>query len=190
MRENSLAKRYANALIKTIKNEKEYLAVKHELEEFRKLMNEYDDFKAGMETLLFSKNQKKDVLDSINKKVKFSEKTYNFLISLVDENRVIILDSIIRLLEELWFEKNGIEKMKVFSAVALNAKLEKKLVAKLEESFNKTIVLEQEIDPSLIAGLKIQRGSIFFDFSIEGNLRKLKDALLTDSEVNRSVGEH
>jgi F0F1-type ATP synthase delta subunit len=44
------------------------------------------------------------------------------------------------------------------------------------------------IDPSLIAGLKVQRGSVFYDFSIQGNLKKLKDALLTDNQM--SVGEH
>lgn len=188
MRENSIAKRYAYAIVKSIKNEREYQGIKNELEEFLRLLMEYPDFKAGMETLLFSKNQKKEILETINKKIKFKEKTFNFLLSIVEENRMDILDSIISSMEELWFEKNGIERLKVYSAVALSDKLEKKLITKLESSFNKKIVIEKEIDPSLIAGIKIQRVSIFYDFSIEGNLKKLKDALLTD--VNVSVGEY
>ena len=75
MKENSLAKRYAAGLIKTIKSEKEYAEVKQELEEFLVLLNKIDQFKAGMETLLFSKNQKKDVLESLNKKIKFKTNT-------------------------------------------------------------------------------------------------------------------
>ncbi len=188
MRENSLAKRYAKALIKTITDEKEYRTIKEELEAFRGILAENVEFKAGMETFLFSKQQKREILETLNKKIKFKEKTVNFLLSLVDANRVIVLDDIIYLLEELWFEANGIEKLKVFTAVALTTKLEKKLIESLETSFKKKIIIDTEIDPSLIAGLKVQRGSVFYDFSVNGNLKKLKDALLTDIET--SVGEH
>lgn len=188
MKENSLAKRYAKALIKTIKNEDEYLEIKEELKAFHQLLKDNDEFKAGMETFLFSSQQKIEVLDTLNQNINFKEKTFNFLKALVEENRMPVLDNIIDMLEELWFEANGIEKLKVFSAVAINAKLENKLVNGLEKSFKKKIIIEKMIDPSLIAGLKVQRGSVFYDFSIQGNLKKLKDALLTDNQT--SVGEH
>lgn len=196
MKENSLAKRYASGLIKTLKDEKEYQTVKKELVQFLDLLNSIDEFKAGMETLLFSNTQKKDVLDSINKKIKFTDKTYKFLLTVLEENRLVHLDVMIYMLEELWFEKNGIEKLKVFSAVPLNDTLEKKLIQNLEKAFDKSIVLEKEIDESLIAGIKIQRGLVYYDFSIEGNLKKLKQALLTDdtptakTAENKSSGEH
>lgn len=190
MREDSIAKRYAGALVKSVKDQQEYHGIKKELEEFRHLLDTNAQFRAGMETLLFSKSQKRDVLETINKKIKFKEKTFNFILALVDENRVTVLDTILRVIEDLWFEKNGIERLKVYSAVALSAKLEKQLLKKLEESFNKKIVIEKEIDPSLIAGIKIRRGSVFYDFSIQGNLTKLRDALLSDVAVNTSAGEH
>lgn len=187
MKENSIAKRYALALVKSVKDEKEYQSIKHELEEFQRLLKENSEFKAGMETLLFSQNQKRDVLDAIHQNVKFTEKTFNFLLSLVDENRVMVLESILPVLEELWFEKNGIERLKVFSAVPLSAKLEKQLVKQLEESFKKKIVIDAAVDPTLIAGIKLQRGLVYYDFSIDGNLKKLRDALLTDRDA--SVGD-
>ncbi|MCK4762497.1 MAG: ATP synthase F1 subunit delta [Candidatus Aminicenantes bacterium] len=181
MRENSIARRYALGLIKALKDEKEYRKIKAELESFLKLLLSNDEFKAGMETSLFSKQQKLELIESINKEVGFSEKTFNLLLTMTDQNRLAILDLIILELEELWFERNNIEKLKVYSAVALNEKLEKKLTKKLEKSFGKQILLEKEVDKSLIAGIKIQQGSIFYDFSISGNLRKLKDALLTET---------
>ena len=191
MRESSIAKRYAKALIKTIKNEPEYLDIKAELETFSDLLKKDKEFKIGMETFLFSKNQKREILEAINRQTKFKEKTFNFLLTLVEENRLTVLEEIIRLLETLWFEANGIEKLKVHSAVELNEKLEKKLIKSLEKSFDKKIVIEKAIDPSLIAGIKVQQGSIYYDFSIQGNLKKLKEALLTDIEASAaSVGEH
>lgn len=181
MRENSLAKRYAKGLIKTIKDEKEHIVIKKELERFLKILNDNAELKAGLETLLFTKKQKKEMLNSINKKVRFHEKTSTFLMILTEENRMLFLDVIIQLLEELWFERKGIEKLEVFSAVKLSKNLEQKLIKNLEKSFNKKIVLKKGIDKSLIAGIKIQRGSIFYDFSVEGNLIKLKDALLEEN---------
>lgn len=194
MRENSIAKRYASGLIKTLKSEKEYQDIKKELEEFLVLLNSIEDFKAGMETLLFSKKQKREILDSLRQKIKLNEKTYRFLLELMEENRLVFLDTMIQLLEELWFEKNGIEKLKVYSAVPIIEKLENKLIKNLEESFNKKIIIEKKVDPSLIAGIKIQRGLVYYDFSIQGNLKKLKEALVADESLAEAsvaaVGEH
>lgn len=181
MKENSLAKRYALGLIKSIKDEKEYLILKKELEDFVILISRNDEFKAGMESSLFSKNQKRELLDSIHNKAKFNKKTFNLLLTMIDENRLIILETVVLLLEELWFEKNGIEKLKVLSAVSLNQQLEEKLIKNLEKSFDKKIIIEKEVDESLIAGIKIQRGSVFYDFSINGNLKKLKNAILAEA---------
>lgn len=169
-------------MIKSIKDEKEYLKLKKELEDFLLLINRNNEFKAGMESSLFSKKQKKELLESIHNKAKFNKKTFNLLLTMIDENRLIILETVVILIEELWFEKNGIEKLKVLSAVALNKPLEEKLIKNLEKSFDKKIIIEKEVDESLIAGIKIQRGSVFYDFSINGNLKKLKAAILAETK--------
>jgi F-type H+-transporting ATPase subunit delta len=190
LRESSVAKRYARALIKAIKDESEYLEIKKELETFSGLLKQNPEFKAGMETFLFPKPRKKELLETIRKETKSSEKTHHFLLTLVEENRMMLLDIILQLLETQWLEANGIEKLKVYSAVALSDKLEKKLITGLEKSFAMKIKIEKEIDPSLVAGIKVQRGSIFYDFSIAGNLRKFKDAMLTSTGAEKSVWEY
>ncbi|MFC2155070.1 ATP synthase F1 subunit delta [Acidobacteriota bacterium] len=180
MKENSLAKRYASGMIKSVKDEHEYVEIKRELEIFLELLDGNKEFKAGMESNLFSKKQKRELLDVIQKKAKFGEKTFNFLLTMLEQNRLVVLDLIIQYLEELWFERNGVEKLRVFSAVELDEPLEKKLIKNLEQSFDKKIVIEKEVDESLLAGIKIQRGSIFYDFSISGNLRKLRDEMVSE----------
>lgn len=180
MSATSIARRYALGLIKSIQDEKEYQEISSELREFKKLLEMNAELKAGMITLLFSKNQKKEILETIFKKAKLHSKTYNFLSTTIEENRLGHLEEIIDLLEELWLEENNTQNLKVYSAVALSKELEKKLIRKLEQSFGKKVVLEQTIDKSLIAGLKIQQGSVFYDFSIAGNLRKLKEALVEE----------
>ncbi|HLP60376.1 MAG TPA: ATP synthase F1 subunit delta [Candidatus Deferrimicrobium sp.] len=190
MKESNIAKRYARAIIKTIKDEQEYIKIKKELETFSLLIKQNDEFKAGMETFLFSKAWKKELLETIHQEIKSSEKTIHFLFTLVEENRMMLLDNIIQLMETQWFEANGIEKLKVYSAVAMSEKLEKKLIKGLEKSFARKIEIEKEIDPALVGGIKVQRGAIFYDFSILGNLKKFKDAMLTSTGNEKSVWEH
>jgi F-type H+-transporting ATPase subunit delta len=188
LKETSVAKRYAAGLIKTLASEKEYREIKKELETFLEVLNRIEEFKTGMGTMLFSKSQKKEILDTFHQQIKFNKKTYQFLRTILEENRLMVLDSIIMILEDLWFEKNGIEKLKVYSAVPLGPEQEKKLIKNLEAAFKKRIVIEKEVDPSMIAGLKIQRGHVFYDFSIEGNLKKLKEALVAgDSFIEMSA---
>jgi F-type H+-transporting ATPase subunit delta len=178
LKETSTAKRYAAGLIKTLTGEPEYREIKKELETFLELLNRIEEFKTGMGTLLFSKSQKKEILDTLHQEIKLNQKTYRFLWTILEQNRLMVLDSIIMMLEDLWFEKKGIEKLKVYSAVPLGPEQEKRLIKKLETAFKKHIVIEKEVDPSLLAGIKVQRGHVFYDFSIEGNLEKLKQALV------------
>jgi F-type H+-transporting ATPase subunit delta len=188
LKETSAAKRYAAGLIKTLTSENEYREIKKELETFLEVLNSIEEFKTGMGTLLFSKSQKKEILDTLYQKIKFNKKTYQFLWTILEQNRLTILDSILLMLEDLWFEKNGIEKLKVYSAVPLGPAQEEKLIKNLGTAFKKRIVIEKEVDPSMIAGLKIQRGHVFYDFSIEGNLKKLKEALVAgDSFIEMSA---
>jgi F-type H+-transporting ATPase subunit delta len=183
LKENSLAKRYASGMIKSVKDEQEYVKIKRELEIFLELLDGNKEFRAGMESFLFSTKQKRELIDAIHKKLSFSEKTYNFLLAMLEKNRLIILDLVIQFLEELWFERNGVEKLRVFSAVELDEQLEKKIIKNFEKSFNKKIIIEKEVDESLIAGIKIQRGSIFYDFSISGNLKKLRDEMASEIDI-------
>ncbi len=190
MRENSLAKRYAKALVDTIVNEKEYSLLKADLITFNNLLEINPEFKAGMETSLFSKQQKAELFESISSKTKFDKKSIGFLNEIIDANRVAVIDSIIESMELLWFEKTGVEKFKVYSAIKLEKELEKQLIDNLEKKLNKKIVLEKEIDTSLIAGIKLQKGSIYYDFSIEGNLNKLYETLIEGSGQDSETQEN
>jgi len=182
MRESIVAKRYARALVQTLENEDEYKTIKSELNTFLKLLDRNENLKSGMETLLLSRKQKMEVLESIKKELGFREKTFNFLLAILDENRMIFFDTIVPYVEQFWFDRQGIEKLKVFSAIRLNPEQEERLAKQLEKSLKKKIVIENEKDPDLIAGIKIQRGLVFYDFSIQGNLKKLKDSI-TDVSV-------
>ncbi len=183
MRKVSLAKKYTKALSESIKDKNEFDLIKNDLELFLAFSNTDEKLKAGMETMLFSVNQKLEILDLYNSKAKLNEKTYNFLKVIIENNRISYLDTMIEMMEEQWYESKGVQKFVLYSAVPLEIEQEQRLKDKLGIKLKCDVVFEKKIDPSLIAGIKLKKGSIFYDFSIEGNLKKLRESLIGENSI-------
>lgn len=178
MKESNLAKRYARALAMDFADEGEYERVISELRQFRKWVDGDERLRVSLETPLISARKKRELLDLIGEQAGLSGKTRSFLAVVLEETRLAILDQILEQLENVWFEKRGIDRMTVFSPVPIDAGQEQRLKRNLEKSFGRSLILKQETDASLIAGLKIQYGSESFDFSLKGNLEKLREKLV------------
>ena len=170
---SSLAKRYARGVIKSVASEEEYTTIKDELEQFDLLLSKNRDFYSGLVTPLLARDQKRELLEVIRGKGGFSDKTMNFLMTLLEENRFSWLREILDMMDALWLVNRGIEKLRVTSAVPLDEDLASRLRARLEKAFEGPVQLEMDTNPDLIAGIRIQRGSVAYDLSIAGNLRKL-----------------
>ncbi len=180
MIESSVSRRYAKALVMSINDDKEYSKIKENLVDFRELMNFDDLLKSGLVTMYLTKNQKIEILKLISEKIKLKKKVYNFLLTIIEENRMMLFDNIFELIEDYWYEKQGIEKIKVYTSVEIDNKFKDRIKDKLEKSFEKNIILDVIVNPSLIAGIMIERGSVLYDFSINGNLKRLRQKLLEE----------
>ncbi len=183
MRKVSLTRKYAKALTDSLSDEKEYVKVKNELERFSKFLKNNLKLKAGLETMLFSFSQKIEVLDIYGSEAVLDKKTYNFLRTLTENKRMLYLDDIVEIMEDFWFESRGIEKFILFSAVDIDGEQEERLRNKLKKALNKDVVFEKRVDPSILAGIKLMRGSIYYDFSVEGNLKKLRESLIGEDSI-------
>ncbi len=183
MKKVSLAKKYTKALAESIKSDEEYKQIRAELEQFLKFLSSDRKLQAGLETMLFGFAQKLDILDIYKSEAGISDKTFNFLRTLIENNRMSYLETMFDMLEDQWFESRGIEKFVLISAVELDNEQENKLKDRLKRSLGKDVVFEKQIDPSLLAGIKLMKGSIYYDFSIEGNLKKLRESLVSDEMI-------
>ncbi len=183
MKKVSLAKKYAKALAESLKDEKDYRDTRSELEAFTKFLNQDPKLKAGLETMLFGFSQKRDILDIYKNNSGISEKTTNFLMTLIENNRMSHLNGIMEVFEDQWFKSIGVEKFVLISAIEIDEKQEDKLRGKLKKVLDRDVVFEKKVDPSLLAGIKLMKGSIYYDFSIEGNLKKLRESLVGDEMI-------
>lgn len=183
MKKVSLAKKYTKALAESMKDEKEYLEIRGELEQFVGFLESDHKIKAGLETMLLGYTQKLEILDIYRGEAGIKEKTYNFLKTLIENNRMSYLGTIVEILEEQWYESRGIEKFVLISAVEIDPVQENNLRDRLKKALDKDVVFDKEIDPSLLAGIKLMKGSVYYDFSIEGNLKKLRKSLVGDESI-------
>ena len=77
----------------------------------------------------------------------------------------------------LFDEMNGIEVAKVTTAIAMDAELKAKVLAKILTFSNKKIVIENTVDPTIIGGFILRIGDQQYNASIANRLQILKREL-------------
>ena len=127
--------------------------------------------------VLISDDDKCKLLDdsfssSINKYV------LNFLKLLVKKRRIRYIRDIVKSFIGLCNKKLGIEEGLVYTPYALSDEQLKDVEKAMSEKENKTIVLRQIIDESLIGGIKVQINTRVYDDSIKNKVEKLRSKLL------------
>ena len=130
--------------------------------------------------VLISDEDKCKLLDdsfssSINKYV------LNFLKLLVKKRRIRYIRDIVKSFIGLCNKKLGIEEGLVYTPYALSDEQLKDVEKAMSEKENKTIVLRQIIDESLIGGIKVQINTRVYDDSIKNKVEKLRSKRLESS---------
>jgi ATP synthase F1 delta subunit len=104
--------------------------------------------------------------------------SFRFLQTVAGENRFAYLEQIVRQLPDAWCTVHGVEKITVFSATELDVRQRERLLGNLKKALHKPIRLQFRTDPDLIAGISLQRGSLRYDYSLAGRLKKLRESLV------------
>ncbi len=178
MKESSLVKRYAKALVLAMDDEAEFQRVRGELLGFLELLAADDRLKIGLATSLISPAEKAGALDIVGAKMGLHDKTLQFLLTVAAENRMAFLEPMVLDLSRAWYETRGIEIVTVDSAVELSPKQKERLRGNLQKALAGDVALEFRLDPGLVAGIRIGRGSVRYDFSLAGSLKKLRESLV------------
>jgi len=181
MKESSLVKRYAKALALTMDDQAEFDRVKGELHDFLALLAADEKLKIGLATFLISQAEKIIALDIVKTKMNLHAKTFQFLLTVAAENRLVYLEQMVQQFPDAWYAARGIEKIVIHSAVELAAGQKKRLLGKLEKALAGKVALEYRLEPDLIAGISLSRGSVQYDFSLSGSLKKLRETLVGEN---------
>ena len=171
---NATSKSYALALYELSKENTELDKVENEIKSLSQLLKDSPDFQTAITSPAVAKGHKKNAIDEISKKNNFSESLKNFLGFVAIKNRLFFLHKIIESFLSLASSNKGELKAKLISSKKLSKEEYLKIENELSKSFKSKLNIDYKYDPSLIAGLIIQIGSIMIDTSIKSKLKKLE----------------
>ena len=175
---NSTANSYAVALYELAKDNSELDKVADGFRSLKQLLKDSSDFKEMILSPTITIEEKKEVMFLIANKNGFSSTLKKFLGFITLKNRLFFLDKIIESFLNLVSKIKGVLQAKLISSKKLSTEEQNKIQNELSENFKSKINIDYEYDPSLIAGLIMQVGSVMIDSSIKTKLKKLERNML------------
>ncbi len=103
----------------------------------------------------------------------------NLIQLLLRRGRIEELSRVVAEFRRLDDRRNGITHATATSAAPLTPDEVQALTARLEQSTGGTIVLDVQVDPSLLGGLVVRVGDRLIDGSVRGRLERLRNQLIS-----------
>lgn len=171
----TIAKRYSRALIESAQSEID--TIRKDLDLINETINISSDLKNIILNPTFNQEKVEEIIGEIFA-FKISAKTLNFLKMLIKAHRMDIFEDIVYWYCEFDDEIKNKLKVSVTSAIVLNDETKEHLKHKLEDKFGKTILLNYNVDETIIGGLVIKANDKIIDGSIKSRYERLKKSLL------------
>ena len=173
---DSLASRYAIALLQIAKEKKCNYEYRQEIMSILSAFESCDDLLNLLDSPLISKKEKKEVIAKLLDTQQYDD-IKNFILIIPDNSREKELLNILKEFISLSNQEDGIAEGIIYSV----EKLSKNEIARIEEvisnKLNKKIVLKNKLDSSLIGGIKVSIDGHVFDGTIKTKLKDLKKKL-------------
>lgn len=177
MSNNALAKRYAKALVQLGSEGGLIDRFRDELSIIGSLFKANSELRAAFADPALTQEQKKNIMKDLAAKAACSELVGNFLLLLVDKNRVAFLGQIVQTYEKLADEFSGVIRPVITTAFPLDNGQIGAIQVALEKKTGKKVVPQMVVDQSLLGGIVTQIGDIAYDNSVKTQLKRIKDIL-------------
>ncbi|SHK63836.1 ATP synthase F1 subcomplex delta subunit [Clostridium cavendishii DSM 21758] len=172
-----LDKRYALALYEVAESKNKVDEYIQDLKTICDLISGNEDFYEVIKHPQISTGKKKDTLKTIFEG-KIDAGLLSFLLILVEKDRILNLREILVQMEKIHLEKNNTLLAHIKSVIPLTEDESQRLTSKLEKKYNKKVILNYEIDKSIIGGLYVRVGNDVIDGTIISKLDEMKALML------------
>lgn len=126
---------------------------------------------------VFNFEEKQTVLNELSQRMQAPSVMRDFLTQLLKNNRAMLLPEISEAFAELVDRQQGVQQVWVASAQPLQPGEKEQIKQDLSQTLHHGVDVDFEIDPHLIAGLRIKIGSRVFDNTVLGRLTGMHDQL-------------
>jgi len=174
MREQIVAKRYAEAFLSYTKASIGLASAVGELEKIKLILFENPDFQEFLESLEIVYSEKCQAIDKILKD--FSEETRTFVKVLLERDRIKNIIGICDYVRINYSHGEAVDAL-LKTSYPLDLELIEKIKTKLENRLKLKLNLHIELDADLLGGIQVTVGNTFIDGSVRRRLEDLKEQL-------------
>lgn len=179
MSDANIARRYARALVELAEGSHTADAVGRDLDNVVETLLAHDgELFRALSNPVFTAEERKGVLNVLLPKLGVGDLTRRFLLLVSERGRLGSIPTIRDLYTEMMDDHAGRVRVSVSTVDPLTPQLEGELKAAFASATGKSIVLDAQIDPSLIGGMVARIGGRVYDASIRSRLEDIKHRLI------------
>lgn len=150
-----------------------------ELRSMEALFAESDQLRRVLENPSIPGDQKRAVLDAVIQKVGVSRPVRNFIAVITDHRRLPFFSEIVKHVEQELDDRMGFAEAQVSSARPLSDPEKQFLEAEIAKLTGKRVQARYLQDPTLLGGAVVQVGSTVYDGSVNGQLDRIREQLVS-----------
>ena len=171
-----IGRRYASALFQLLE-ESGVEPARNALVSLTQGLEDTPALKHVLASPVFKFEEKQLVLEELCQRMQAPAVMRDFLNQLLKSNRAVLLPEISHAFTKLADQHKGIQQVRVSSAKPIDVTEQEKIKRELAQMLGKEVDAVFEVEPTFIAGLKIQIGSQVFDNTVLGRLTSMQDQL-------------
>lgn len=173
-----VAEQYAEALSDIGQENGVEEALQDQLADFVEAFQDSEMLQKALMNPAIDLDERRNLIRSISQKAGWETYLQNFLLLLVDNHRLSIVGEINELFRQQIEKREGKLRTKVETAQPLTDDQEESIQNALARVTGKDIILETNVDESLLGGVVARLGSMVYDGSVRTKLDSLQGRIL------------
>lgn len=175
----AVAERYAQALYELGVEQGNLATLSEEVRQVTTTYNSSHELRSVLGNPVLDGEARKAILGEVLTRLGVGPVTQNTVKLLAVRRRLLVLPYLSRALDRLTDERTGVVRATVTTATQLSESYFAKLKEQLEASLGKKVLLERQLDPSLLGGVVTRIGDRVVDGSLRTRLQRMRQTLLT-----------
>lgn len=172
-----LNRRYGLALYEVAQEQGKETKYLEDLREIVELIKSNEGLLELIKHPQLSTSRKKELFDSIFKG-KTEDEVLSLLHLLIEKDKILNLEGILKEMEKIHLEANKTVIAQVKTVVPLEDEERTTLIKKLQQMYNKVILLQEEIDKTILGGVYVRVGNDVIDGTIKSKFEEIRKLTL------------
>ncbi len=178
MRGGAAARRYAKALLELARRDGMIAEIGTQLRQYQAMVQANIPLQRVLETPSVDVQSKTNIVTAILEHTQSAPLLRNFVLLLVEKDRLRQLAAICLHYERMANDELQQVVAQVTTALAMDAQQRQVVTQKITAATQKTVQLEELVDPAILGGLVVRVNNVILDGSVRGQLARMRKTLV------------